>query len=133
MAAMDAAPGGLAAFILAGGKSSRMGSDKAFLEFEGRTLLARALALARSITSDVRIVGQQEKFAHFAPTVADIFPDRGPLAGIHAALCSSEADLNLILAVDTPYLSWALLRFLISQAQNAGKVGRVDGEDEIEI
>ena len=47
----------VAAFILAGGKSTRMGADKAFVTLEGRTLLARALELARSVTADVRIVG----------------------------------------------------------------------------
>ena len=72
------------AFILAGGKSTRMGADKAFVEYDGRTLLARALDLARSITHDVRIVGSPERFAPFAPVVEDIFRDCGPLGGIHA-------------------------------------------------
>ena len=77
--------GEVTAFILAGGKSTRMGADKAFIEFEGRTLLARALDLARSVTSNVCIVGTREKFARFAPVVEDVFRDRGPLGGIHAA------------------------------------------------
>ena len=109
----------LTAFILAGGKSTRMGSDKAFVECEGRTLLARALDLARSVTPDVRIVGSPEKFAPFAPVIEDVFRDCGPLAGIHAALLSSPSELNLMLAVDTPFISWAFLQFLISQARNA--------------
>jgi len=109
----------VAAFILAGGKSTRMGVDKAFIDYGGRTLLARALDLARSVTPDVRIVGSQEKFAAFAPVVEDIFCDCGPLAGIHAALRASPAELNIMLAVDMPFLSWALLQYLISQARNA--------------
>ncbi len=63
----------LAAFILAGGKSTRMGADKAFVTLDGRTLLARALELARSLTPDVRIVGDPAKFAAFAPVVEDVF------------------------------------------------------------
>ena len=82
----DGSAGDVTAFVLAGGKSTRMGSDKAFLEFEDRTLLARALELAQSITPRVSIVGSREKFGKFAPVVEDIFPDCGPLAGIHAAL-----------------------------------------------
>jgi molybdopterin-guanine dinucleotide biosynthesis protein A len=109
----------LTAFILAGGKSTRMGSDKAFVECEGRALLARALDLARSVTPDVRIVGSPEKFAPFAPVIEDVFRDCGPLAGIHAALLSSPSELNLMLAVDTPFISWTFLQFLISQARNA--------------
>ena len=51
------------AFVLAGGKSTRMGKDKAFLEFKGRILLARALELAAGVAKDVRIVGDPSKFA----------------------------------------------------------------------
>jgi molybdopterin-guanine dinucleotide biosynthesis protein A len=107
------------AFILAGGKSTRMGTDKAFVEYDGRTLLVRTLDLARSVTADVRIVGSAEKFAAFAPVVEDIFRDSGPLGGIHAALRVSPSELNLMLAVDTPFISPAFLRYLIQQAQGA--------------
>jgi molybdenum cofactor guanylyltransferase len=110
---------GLSAFVLAGGKSSRMGTDKAFLEFEGRTLLARILDLARSVAADVRIVGDPNKFSAFSPTVEDIFVDCGPLSGIHAALQNSNSELNLMLAVDMPFLSFALLQHLITKARNS--------------
>jgi molybdopterin-guanine dinucleotide biosynthesis protein A len=106
------------AFILAGGKSTRMGTDKAFVEFEGRTLLARALDLAHSVTADVRIVGSREKFAAYAPIVEDLFRDCGPLGGIQAALRVSLTEFNLILAVDMPFLSPEFLHYLISQARN---------------
>jgi molybdopterin-guanine dinucleotide biosynthesis protein A len=108
-----------AAFILAGGRSTRMGTDKAFVTFEGRTLLARALTVARSVTSDVRIVGDPVKFSPFATVVEDIVPGCGPLAGIHGALRASTAEFNLILAVDMPFVSPALLHFLISRAQDS--------------
>jgi molybdopterin-guanine dinucleotide biosynthesis protein A len=106
-------------FVLAGGKSTRMGSDKAFVEFEGRTLLARSLDLARSVSADVRIVGSREKFAPFAPVVEDVFRDCGPLGGIHAALRVSQADINLMLAVDMPFVSQEFLEYLIGQASGA--------------
>jgi molybdopterin-guanine dinucleotide biosynthesis protein A len=51
--------------------------------------------------------------------VEDIFRDCGPLGGIHAALQSSGTELNLMLAVDTPFVSWAFLQYLLSQARNA--------------
>jgi molybdenum cofactor guanylyltransferase len=113
---------GCAAFILAGGRSTRMGTDKAFVTFEGRTLLARALAVSRSVTSDVRIVGDPAKFAPFANVVEDIVPGCGPLAGIHAALRSSTAEFNLMLAVDMPFVSPALLHFLISRAEDSATI-----------
>jgi molybdenum cofactor guanylyltransferase len=107
------------AFILAGGKSTRMGRDKAFVDYDGRTLLARALDLARSLTPEVRIVGSREKFAPFAPMVEDVFRDCGPLGGIHAALRASMTELNLMLAVDTPFVSTAFLQYLVGQGHAA--------------
>lgn len=107
------------AFILAGGKSLRMGADKAFVEFDGHTLLARALELARSVATEVRIVGSQAKFGSFAPAVEDVFRDCGPLGGIHAALLASQTELNLMLAVDMPLIPAAFLRYLIGQAREA--------------
>ena len=103
--AMDGASADIAAFILAGGKSTRMGTDKAFVTLDGRTLLARVLEVAHSVTRDVRIVGDAAKYAVFAPVVEDVFRDCGPLGGIHAALRASQAELNLILAVDVPFVS----------------------------
>lgn len=112
-------PFALTAFILAGGRSTRMGTDKAFVVLDGRTLLARALDLARSLSADVRIVGDPAKFASFAPVVEDLFPGCGPLAGIHAALRASQTNLNLILAVDTPFLRPALLEYLVGRAKDS--------------
>lgn len=116
---MNTASTELTAFILAGGKSTRMGADKAFVELDGLTLLARVLDVARSLTPDVRIVGEPARFAPFAPVVEDIFRNCGPLAGIHAALRSSQTDLNLILAVDLPFISSPLLRFLVARAKDS--------------
>ena len=109
----------LSAFILAGGKSTRMGTDKAFVLLDGRTLLSRMLDLARRLTSNVHIIGDPAKFAPFAPVIQDIFPGCGPLGGIHAALRSSPTDLNVILAVDVPFVSLALLDYLISRAKSS--------------
>lgn len=106
-------------FILAGGRSTRMGTDKAFVLLDGRTLLARALELARTLTSQVRVVGDPGKFTSFAPVVEDLFPGCGPLAGIHSALRASQTDLNLVLAVDMPFLTPALLEYMLERAKNS--------------
>jgi len=108
--------GDRAAFVLAGGQSTRMGADKAFMQLEGCTLLGHALALAKSVTSDVRIVGSPEKFAAFGEVVEDEFPQHGPLAGIHAALRASSSELNLMLAVDMPFVEVPFLEYLFQEA-----------------
>jgi len=122
---MDAASPDVTAFILAGGKSIRMGADKAFVTLDGRTLLARALQQARSVTRDARIVGDPAKFEPFAPVVEDRFRDCGPLAGIHAALRASPTELNLILAVDVPFVSPSLLQYLIMRAKTSAATATV--------
>jgi molybdopterin-guanine dinucleotide biosynthesis protein A len=106
----------VSAFILAGGKSSRMGQDKAFLRLGDRTLLAHALQLAHAVSGNAWIVGSTEKFADYGSVAEDVYPERGPLAGIHAALTRTSTDLNLIMAVDLPFLQPGLLNYLISQA-----------------
>lgn len=109
-------------FVLAGGKSTRMGSDKTFLELGGRTLLARTLDLAASIGSPVKIVGEPAKFARFGSVVEDIYQDHGPLGGIQAALVSTATELNLMLAVDLPFLRPEFLRYLISRGRESSAV-----------
>jgi molybdenum cofactor guanylyltransferase len=131
-------------FVLAGGKSSRMGAgtDKALLEFGGQTLLDRAHAVMGTVCDRVTIVGDPAKFAKYGSSkhgslkyesskhesskyesvVADIFPGCGPLAGIHAALVHSFAELNLMLAVDMPFVSRELLAFLFAAAEESDAI-----------
>lgn len=112
-------------FVLVGGRSSRMGTDKAFLRFDGETLLARALKTIRVVCDGVAIVGDPKKFADFGPVVPDIFPGCGPLAGIHAALVHSASELNLTLAVDMPFVSTDLLSLLFATADKSEAVTTV--------
>jgi molybdopterin-guanine dinucleotide biosynthesis protein A len=109
-------------FILAGGKSTRMGSDKAFLELAGKPLIAHSLQLARTVSSDVKVVGDPDKFAAFGPVVSDLYLNCGPLGGIHAALAASSTDWNLILGVDLPFIKAEFLKYLVSEAQSSGAV-----------
>lgn len=106
------------AFVLAGGKSSRMGEDKAFLSLGSQTLLERALQLAATV-GDVRIVGEAGKFGRFRPVVEDIYPERGPLGAIHAALCRTQTELNLMLAVDLPFVPGTFLCYLVREAEKS--------------
>ena len=115
-------------FVLAGGKSSRMGAgtdkdkDKVFLEFGGQTLLDRALSVMGTVCDRVAIVGDPAKFTKYESIVADIFPGCGPLAGIHAALLHSSVELNLMLAVDMPFVSRELLALLFAAAEESDAI-----------
>ena len=105
----------LSGFVLAGGKSTRMGQDKASVTLNGLTLLQHALAALREVCSDVAILGKQELYGTLGPVYEDILPGCGPLGGIHAALSSSKTQFNLIIAVDTPFLAPDFLSYLGAQ------------------
>jgi len=115
----------LAAFVLAGGKSSRMGRDKAAIVLAGKTLLERAIDIAKVAGEGVSIVASGESTRKFAAqfgltTIADVLEGQGPLAGIHAALESSQAgELNFILAVDTPFVTAAFVHYIVRRARNS--------------
>src|SRR6476646_6937137 len=64
----------LSGFVLAGGKSTRMGQDKAAVNLNGRTLLEHALAALREVCRDVAILGKYELYGTLAPVYEDIFP-----------------------------------------------------------
>lgn len=87
------------------------------MQLGGRTLLAHALERAQAATGNAWIVGSTEKFAAFGPVVEDVYPRRGPLAGIQAALAGTRTELNLIMAVDMPFLQLDFLTYLIAQAR----------------
>lgn len=99
-----------------------MGQDKAFVLWGGRTLLERALAIAGEVAPTVRIVGQHAKHERLGRVVEDVFLDRGPLGGIHAALSSTETEFNLVVGVDLPLVTGALLEYLLERAQGTEAV-----------
>lgn len=108
--------GRVCALILAGGRSSRMGSDKAVLPLNGETLLARAVRFWRDIPVLDGVIVSTGAENHFpslpegAVGVPDLYPGCGPLAGLHAAFALTDAELLYVSAVDMPFLrSGALL------------------------
>src|SRR6266446_5354123 len=93
-------------FILVGGRSSRMGTDKSHMQFDGQTSVERIAAELRSITPRISLVGTDR--AGFDPDLR-IIPDTheqwGALGGIHAALGACVADWALIVACDLPFVT----------------------------
>lgn len=104
------------AFVLAGGQSTRMGRDKALLELDGRPLVEHALAKVRALGLSPRIIGSRPDLARFAPVIPDNYPRMGPLGGIEAAITAGDAEQNLFLAVDLPWLPVDFLRWMMHRA-----------------
>jgi len=113
----DPFPLPIGGYVLAGGRSSRMGTDKALLKLAGRPLIEHATTKLRRVSVDVHILGGNAELAAYAPLVEDMHPGCGPIAGIEAALAHSAHDWNLILPVDMPllptaFLDWWVRRFI---------------------
>lgn len=108
--------------VLAGGRSRRMGRDKARLPFLGMPLAVRVLERLRPCARRLLVVANDD--AGYVPPdvllVRDVFPGRGPLAGLHAGLLASDADLNLVVGCDLPFASAAAGLLL------AGSIGDAD-------
>ncbi len=110
----------IAAFILAGGESSRMGSNKALLELGGVPLIVRMARLVESAAAKPTVVGSPEIYARLRlRAVRDDWPGAGPLGGIATALRASESQWNLIVACDLPYLTKPWLEHLIHRAERS--------------
>jgi len=106
-----------AAWILVGGRSSRMGTDKARADSAGRALALRVADRARGVCASITLVGDPFLYADLGlPVVPDRFPGQGPLAGIEAALGSTSAVDNLIVACDMPALPETVLDALFRSA-----------------
>lgn len=92
--------------VLTGGRSSRMGRDKALIQFEGRTLLQRALDLLAPHTDDLLVIG--DTAAHtdaLASTIGDEHRGMGPLGGLVTALKHARHELVVVVACDMPGLT----------------------------
>lgn len=122
------------AFILAGGRSRRMGTDKALVEFKGRPLISHALDLVRAAGLPAFIAGARSPLESFATVVPDSRRDTGPLEGICAALESLKGSPShpaaaasapgvlhaVFLPVDLPLLPPSLLHYLLQHARITG-------------
>ena len=130
------------AFIQAGGRSSRMGTDKAWLEINGRAMIEHVLAAAEPVAASLSIIINQtnpnaDRYRQLAEKwnarlIYDLHDHKGPLGGIHTALsvlnrdCEGAAASALILACDLPFLTSEFLSFLCRQHQLANPQSAID-------
>ncbi|MGE5483736.1 MAG: formate dehydrogenase accessory sulfurtransferase FdhD [Ignavibacteriales bacterium] len=103
--------------VLAGGKSSRMGSDKASLVIDGRPMIARVVDVLKEVFADVMIVGKNpERFqAPGVRTIGDSITGSGPLVGIYSALSACETPYCFVVACDMPCARPALVRWMVEE------------------
>ncbi len=127
----------IAGFILAGGKSRRMGKDKWRLLLDGRSFIDRIADEIKGVASSVAVVGDfdgsstiNDAIATSVMTVPDIFPEWGALGGVHAALTNCDAEWALVVACDFPFVTKELFLRLASERNNFEAVAPVQ-QDQI--
>lgn len=103
--------------ILAGGKSTRMGEDKAFIKLAERALIEYVLAVVRTLSDDIIIVtNNPEKYEPFGSrTVHDLLPRNCSLVGLYSGLRVAIHRHTLVVACDMPFLSAALINYMVNQ------------------
>jgi molybdopterin-guanine dinucleotide biosynthesis protein A len=107
-------------FVLAGGKSTRMGQDKALLRFSGRPMVEIAVEKLRSLCAEVSIVGNRDDLAEYAEVVREERIDCGPAAGIEAGLRACRQPWAMFIPVDVPLVPPDFLRLWAEEALRVG-------------
>jgi len=118
-------------YVLAGGRSTRMGRDKALLELAGKPLVQHAVLKLRRLTGEAYILGHRAELSAFAPLVPDLRKSCGPLGGIEAALAHTQHEWIMVLPVDMPFVPTTLLddwiRSVVDQPRARIAMFTVDG------
>jgi len=110
--------------VLAGGKSLRLGYDKALETVGNKSLLQRVISCVSPLSSAIILVTARELTTLQSidypklRVVTDIYPGKGPLVGIYTGLVTSTLFYNLVVASDMPFLNQALLRYMIQLSTN---------------
>ncbi len=101
--------------VLAGGKSTRMGTEKALLPIGGHPMITYVISTLKKIFTEVIVCGADSVRYEFlgVPIVQDIFPGCGPLAGIHSSLAHSKTQPVFVLSCDTPFVPEELVRYIL--------------------
>jgi molybdopterin-guanine dinucleotide biosynthesis protein A len=104
-------------YILAGGKSSRMGTDKGLLLFEGKPMIQYVIEQMQPIFDKLVIVANNPEYAKFGlEVIPDLIKDIGPAGGIYTALHHSEAKLNFMVSCDMPFVTQEAIAFIVKNA-----------------
>jgi molybdopterin-guanine dinucleotide biosynthesis protein A len=110
----------ISAYILCGGKSSRMGEEKGMVEFRGKPFVQWILDAVSPVVSERVIVTKNPAYGVFQlELIPDIIEDRGPVGGIYTALAHSSSDLVLILSCDVPMINAEVVSSLIDMASES--------------
>jgi molybdopterin-guanine dinucleotide biosynthesis protein A len=105
-------------YILAGGKSTRMGEEKGLVIFQGKALIQHVIDVVKTFSDDLFIVTDHHGYEQFhLPLIADLQRGLGPAGAIDTILHHSQAEQNLVIACDMPFIDSVSIQFLIDQSR----------------
>jgi len=111
---------GITGYILAGGKSSRMGADKGLLLFEGKSMIHYVIEQMQPIFDKLVIVSNNPEYEKFGlEVIPDLIKDIGPAGGIYTALHHSGTKLNFVVSCDMPFVTAAAIEFVIKNTNDS--------------
>jgi molybdopterin-guanine dinucleotide biosynthesis protein A len=107
-------------YILAGGKSSRMGTDKGLLLIEGKAMIEYVIQQMQPLFSNLVIVSNNPEYEKFGlKVIPDLIKDIGPAGGIYTALNHSDNQLNFIVSCDMPFVTKEAIAFLVTNSNDS--------------
>lgn len=128
--------GNVAGYVLVGGRSSRMGTDKALIPFRGLPLAGYVADQLARVADPVSLVGDPARYANVGyPTIADEYPGAGPLGAIITGLRSSKANWNLMVACDLPRVHGEFFASLVEKIRHTSAEAVIpvtpDGREQV--
>ena len=122
----------ISAAIMAGGKSRRMGQDKAWITFDGEPIVRRVADVLAAVADEVIVVANEPRYEALGlRVVGDRYPDGGALGGIATGVAAAAHDHVLVAACDMPFLSAEVWRLLVAHLADGDVViPRIGGEYE---
>lgn len=115
--------------ILAGGKSSRMGTDKGFLMYKGTAFVQHSIEALQPLASNILIVSNNADYDVFGfKRIEDSIENAGPLAGLYSGLKHSKTEYNLALSCDIPLINTKVLKKLIEEIDNVSEIIQIESQ-----
>ena len=119
-------------YILAGGKSSRMGTDKGLLLFEGKAMIQYVIEQMQPIFDKLVIVSNNPEYEKFGlEVIPDLIKDIGPAGGIYTALNHSDSQLNFMVSCDMPFVTKEAIEFMITNS-NESQIVLLENQGKLE-
>ncbi|WP_161629759.1 MULTISPECIES: molybdenum cofactor guanylyltransferase [Rhodonellum] len=106
-------------YMLAGGKSSRMGADKGLVNLQGKPMLQHGIEVLQSIFSEVTLVSNNPEYLRLGlRIIPDLIANKGPMGGIYTGLCDSPFEMNFFVACDMPFIRSQAIEYVLAKAKD---------------